>query len=234
MRPEVKNAIFITATWHLVVIIVLLLVSISFEIFPDKGILLDFSKEDEKEKEEKIKEEADKLLEKHLIEAGILSSLAVNNDPLLEDDRFSAEENRQLYSDMARIDAERLRAGETDNRDALLIDNPVPMQENGNDEDAVEYHGPSVAYYTLTGRRAVHLVIPAYKCINQGEVMVAIYVDRSGKVCEAFIMENGSSTDECIREQALSAALNSVFNAKENAPEIQYGDIRYIFIAQER
>lgn len=233
MRPEVKNALYITATWHLVVIIVLLLVSISYEIIPDKGILLDFSKEEQREKEEEIKERAEKMLQEHLLKAGILSSTAVNNDPTLKDDRFSSEETKRLYRDMARVDADlqALKNRKDDIKPAAVRDDNMP---SGSDDEDVEYHGPSVAYYTLVGRRAMILKVPAYKCLNEGEVMVSIYVDRQGVVREAYIMDNGSTDDECIREQAVQAALHSVFTAKEDAPEIQYGDIRYIFIAQER
>ena len=63
------------------------------------------------------------------------------------------------------------------------------------DEQAKEYTGPSVVSYTLDGRKASHLKIPAYRCYGSGDVTVIITVDNSGRVVGAKVMEEISSED---------------------------------------
>ena len=62
-----------------------------------------------------------------------------------------------------------------------------------------------------------------------GDVTVSVTVDRAGKVTGARVTEGG---DDCMRESALRAARNSLFNIDDSAPARQTGTITYIFIPQ--
>lgn len=74
-----------------------------------------------------------------------------------------------------------------------------------------------------------YLEVPAYLCEGGGDVTVAVTVDRAGKVTGARVTEGG---DDCMRESALRAARNSLFNIDDSAPARQTGTITYIFIPQ--
>ena len=78
-------------------------------------------------------------------------------------------------------------------------------------------------------RHARHLVVPAYQCEGGGEVVVRITVNRAGEVTHASVASGG---DDCMRESALRAARNSLFNIDDSAPARQTGTITYIFIPQ--
>ena len=78
-------------------------------------------------------------------------------------------------------------------------------------------------------RTSRYLEVPAYLCEGGGDVTVAVTVDRAGKVTGARVTEGG---DDCMRESALRAARNSLFNIDDSAPARQTGTITYIFIPQ--
>lgn len=78
-------------------------------------------------------------------------------------------------------------------------------------------------------RTSRYLEVPAYLCEGGGDVTVSVTVDRTGKVTGARVVEGG---DECMRESALRAARNSLFNIDRSAPARQTGTITYIFIPQ--
>ena len=74
-----------------------------------------------------------------------------------------------------------------------------------------------------------YLEVPAYQCEGGGEVVVGITVNPSGEVVAAKIASGG---DDCMREAALEAARNSLFNIDDSAPARQSGTITYLFIPQ--
>lgn len=78
-------------------------------------------------------------------------------------------------------------------------------------------------------RHARHLVVPAYQCEGGGEVVVRITVNRAGEVTHASVASGG---DDCMRETAVRAARNSVFDINDAAPARHTGTITYIFIPQ--
>lgn len=99
------------------------------------------------------------------------------------------------------------------------------------EEDIKEsrYNGPSVKSYTLDGRKAVSLAIPAYRCYGEGEVTVIVSVNPRGQVIKADVKEDVSSDDECMRSFAIRAASLSRFSPKSDAPSSQLGEIVYSF-----
>ena len=74
-----------------------------------------------------------------------------------------------------------------------------------------------------------HLEVPAYQCEGGGEVIVDITVNPSGEVIAAKVHSGG---DECMRQAALNAARNSLFNIDSHAPARQSGTINYLFVPQ--
>ncbi|MFD0964710.1 energy transducer TonB [Pseudofulvibacter geojedonensis] len=105
--------------------------------------------------------------------------------------------------------------------------------DNG-DPNAPEYYtdpgNGSGGNYQLIGRLPLRRPTPKYNCNKEGRVVVAIKVDRTGKVISATPGAKGSTTTEsCLLEQAKIAALKTKWQAAANAPEKQVGKIIYNF-----
>ena len=92
------------------------------------------------------------------------------------------------------------------------------------------YVGKSSVSYNIKGRYKTYLPIPVYKCEFGGKVVVAVVVNRQGRVIKAEIVDAESNKDDTLREA--DAALKSEFNADEKAPERQSGTITYNFVKQ--
>ena len=204
---------------------------------------MDFTRQEDLEREMKELEELQKEVEKladikqkleEKLAANVPSTtsevknLAVNTGKPLKDDRGTNAE--QLYKDAEKLQ-ENLEKGYKS--DITEDDGDEGVQTPGKDSGPKEsYSGPSVLRYTLDGRTATHLPIPAYRCYGGGEVTVIIQVNRQGMVLNAQVNENISATDKCLREFALRAARQSRFSKSSTAPERQVGEIVYQFIAQ--
>ena len=235
LTPDQKAGLYITAIVHVAVIIVLLVVRIGFEVQRENSFVLDFTQEEERERileERKLKENVSQLLE-NLISAQAgeaVRNVAVDRSALKDDRGTDADE---LYREAERL-AQDLKDGqrrEEENPDdyAALPD----KQDRKDKEDTPKpYSGPSVLSWSLDGRKASHLPIPAYRCYGAGEVTVIITVDNRGTVLNAKVDDNSSSADECLRTFAIRAARLSKFSASETAPARQAGTITYAFIAQ--
>ena len=220
---ESKAGIIITVIFHLTVIIVLLLYQIDSSIRREESFVLDFSKQEEMEKKERqtaLEEDLLEKLEERIAAARHSSPAAVRNIAVdagsyLKDDRGTDAE--QLYRDAERL-ARDLRAGsnaiEEDARNETV---ELPGKNTGKDNQQKTYSGPSVVSYRLDG---------------SGEVTVIITVDNSGRVINAKIMDEASSSDKCLRDFAVRAARLSRFSASATAPARQPGEIVYSFIAQ--
>ena len=220
-------------------IIVLLIYQIDSTIRREESFVLDFSKQEEIErraKEEIFKENISKKLDE-LIAAAQSSNAPIRNIATdasraqLKDDRGTDAE--QLYKDAAKL-AQDLKNGNKDAIEENAVNETVEMQhqQKSPKENQKVYSGPSVLSYTLDGRKASHLPIPAYRCYGAGDVTVIISVDNAGNVVRAKVMDEISSTDNCLRSFAVRAARLSKFSASSNAPSNQTGEIVYRFIAQ--
>lgn len=243
IRKEDKAGIYITVIVHLTVIIVLLVAKISGEISRENTFVLDFSKQEmmeekarEKEKEQSVKAEAAKRLEQLLSKpstpsGGSTRNVAVNrSNSSLKDDRNTDAD--QLYKDAAKLAKELKNVHSDVNEDAR--NETVDLSEAMNEKEGKtnSYSGPSVLSWTLEGRNASHLPIPAYRCMGEGEVTVMIAVNNAGTVVDAKVVDDASSNDGCLRSFAVRAARNSRFSASTSAPAKQMGSITYCFIAQ--
>ena len=238
-NSESRAGLYITVIFHLTVIIVLLLYQIDSTIRREESFVLDFSKQEEierREKEEVFREDISRKLDE-LIAAAQNSGTPVRNIATdasraqLRDDRGTDAE--QLYKDAERL-ANDLKNGQKDAIEENAIEETVEMQHQQKpaEKNQKEYSGPSVLSYTLDGRKASHLPIPAYRCYGAGDVTVIITVNNAGQVVRAKVMEEISSSDNCLRNFAVRAARLSRFSASQTAPANQTGEIVYRFIAQ--
>lgn len=241
-KTEDRAGLYVTVIFHLVIIIVMLAGTVSSAISGDSSYLFDFSHQEEAERleeEEAFKDEISRRLDRLLNDAGDVDlppvpdvrNIAVESSSLTDDRNTDAE---KLYADAARLQAELQNGYRQDFAVQDMSDETVDTgdtQEDASEKKPV-YKGPSVASWTLDGRKPVTLNIPAYRCIGGGEVSVIITVDNSGRVVNARIMDDISSDDECLRKYAVRAARLSRFTASSSAPSRQTGEIVYRFIAQ--
>ena len=236
LTPDQKAGLYITAIVHLAVIIILLLCQIGYSVQRENSFVLDFTKQEEQErieKQEELSRTALAQLENLLAAARTqpVRNVTVNRSQLKDDRNTDAD---QLYRDAERL-AQDLRDGQhrqmEDPED--FVQDPVAKPEPAKPERKKEtYSGPSVLSWSLDGRKATHLPIPAYRCVGAGEVTVIITVNNQGTVVDAKIDDGASSKDGCLRSFATRAARLSKFNASTTAPARQMGTITYLFIAQ--
>ena len=234
---EKKTGFYATIIFHLVVLIIFLLTAIHGVVSEETSFVLDFSKLEELEKiakQEEVKAKASKEIDDLL--SGKISpyeyrNVAVDrNAKPLKDDRF--KNPNQVYDEarelQKKLDASRAAAlREQQGEDAATARN-----ENLPSDNAPQYKGPSVISYSLDGRKAMSLPVPAYKCQGGGDVSIQITVNRKGYVTAASVIGNVSSADECIVRSAIAAAKRSRFTASSTVSDKQIGEIVYRFIAQ--
>ena len=235
LTPDQKAGIYITVSVHLAVIIVLLLIRIGQEIQRENSFLLDFTRQEEMERqreEAQLQELTAEQLEKLIAaaEAIPIRNVTVNRSALKDDRGTNAED---LYKEAERL-AQELKDGqqrqEEDHEAFATAAEPVkPQPEKVQDKP---YSGPSVLSWSLDGRKATHLPIPAYRCYGAGEVVVIIAVNNRGDVVNAKVDNDVSSSDGCLRNFAIRAARLSKFSSSATAPARQMGTITYAFIAQ--
>ncbi len=237
-NKEGKAGLLITIIFHLIIVIVLLAYSIHYQIRQETSFVLDFSGAEEKEKARKIEEmkesvsrELDALIN-GTQKVQNVRNVAVDASKPLKDDRNSSQDAEKLYEEAKNLQAKLDKARE-EMEDAADSESDVKIErKDKKDRKADAYKGPSVISYTLDGRKAMSLPVPAYKCIGAGDVSVSIIVNRNGYVVGCRVIEGVSSTDKCLRDYALKAASRSRFASSASAPERQGGEIVYRFVAQ--
>lgn len=100
--------------------------------------------------------------------------------------------------------------------------------EKGGSADGSAGSGPS---FSLSGRDALSLPRPAYPGNEEGIVVVAVTVDKYGKVTNAEAGVQGSTTyNTALIRAAKEAALKARFNAAPSATAFQKGTITYRFV----
>ena len=230
---EKKTGFYATIIFHLVVLIIFLLTAIHGVVSEETSFVLDFSKLEELEqiaKQEELKAKASKELDDLLsgkTTPNQYRNVAVDRNAALKDDRF--KNPNQVYDEarelQRKLDASRAAAlREQQGDDAVATNNNLPS------DNAPQYKGPYVISYSLDGRKAMSLPVPAYKCQGGGDVSIRITVNKKGYVTAAAVI--GNVADECIVKSALAAAKRSRFTASSTAPDKQIGEIVYRFIAQ--
>ena len=239
-KKENKAGLYLTIIFHLVVIIVLLVYQIDSTMKAETSFVLDFSKQEELEKQEEIrvlKEEVSKQLDEMIAAARAsqapIRNIAVDasNKPLKDDRNTDVD---QLYKDAERL-AKELKANQNaieEDATEETVDMSSKKSEE-NEQTSQPYSGASVLSYRLDGRKARHLPIPAYKCYGGGDVVVIINVDQAGRVVGAKVNEAGTTGDGCMKREAVKAAKLSRFSGSQTAPDPQVGEIVYRFIPQQ-
>ncbi len=204
----------------------------------EESFVLDFSKQEELERIEKeimmqknLNERLEEMIAAARDNSTPIRNIAVDAGSTLKDDRGTDAD--QLYKDAAEL-ANELKNGQKDGIEEDARNETVEMQHQNKPDKGNEkaYSGPSVVSYTLDGRKASHLKIPAYRCYGAGDVTVIITVNPQGTVIAAKVMEEVSSSDPCLCNFAVRAARLSKFSVSTTAPAKQNGEIVYRFIAQ--
>jgi hypothetical protein len=233
LTPDQQAGLYITVSIHLAVIIVLLAVRIGFEVQRENSFVMDFTAQEEVERLQqriRMQERVEAQLEQMLSDQGVpVRNVTVDQSTLKDDRGTNAEE---LYKEAERL-AKELQEGQHKADDTP--DSFAAVQEEKKEkkkEEAKPYSGPSVLSWSLDGRRASRLPIPAYRCYGAGEITVIITVNNRGDVVNAKVDESTSSQDGCLRTFAIRAARLSKFSASPEAPARQMGTITYAFIAQ--
>ena len=84
--------------------------------------------------------------------------------------------------------------------------------------------------YSLGNRKALSKPSPKYICNEAGKVVVEVSVDRNGNTISVVTGIKGTTnTAKCLLDQAKIAAMNTKWQASDNAPEKQVGKIVYSF-----
>ena len=84
--------------------------------------------------------------------------------------------------------------------------------------------------YSLGNRKALSKPSPKYICNESGKVVVEVSVDRNGNTISVVTGIKGTTnTAKCLLDQAKIAAMNTKWQASDNAPEKQVGKIVYSF-----
>jgi outer membrane biosynthesis protein TonB len=84
--------------------------------------------------------------------------------------------------------------------------------------------------YSLGNRKALSKPAPKYTCNESGKVVVEVSVDRNGNTINAVAGIKGTTnTARCLLDQARIAAMNTKWDASNDAPEKQVGKIVYNF-----
>ena len=235
LTPDQRAGLYITVSIHLAVIIVLLAVRIGAEVQRENSFVLDFTAQEAAERlQERIRmqQTVEAQLEQMLAEQGgvAIRNITVDRNTTLKDDRGTDAD--KLYEEAERL-ARELQEGQS--RADESQDSFAAVQEERKEkkkEETKPYSGPSVLSWSLDGRKASRLPIPAYRCYGGGEITVVITVNNRGDVLNAKVDEGVSSQDHCLREFAIRAARLSKFSAAPEAPARQMGTITYAFIAQ--
>jgi TonB family protein len=85
--------------------------------------------------------------------------------------------------------------------------------------------------YDLSGRSARNLPKPEYNSLEQGRVVVSIWVNKSGQVVKALAGAKGTTiSDASLRKLAENAARRATFSPDQDAAEEQRGTITYVFV----
>lgn len=235
-NKEKRVGLYATLCFHLVVLIILLIFSIKTVASKENTFVLDFTKQEQLEQEQKeieFKEDISRQLDEVLdATRGQIRNVAVDAGSKLRDDRFR---NPNEVYDEARELQRKLDASKRDALAQKAAEEAVDLSQTETRQEKTEapaYKGPSVISYSLEGRKAINLPVPAYKGFGAGDVLVEIEVNQKGRVTAARVMTAASSGDSALHEFAIDAARRSRFNSSDSAPRSQTGSILYRFVAQ--
>ena len=238
---EHRHGVMGTVIFHLVLAIFLVCVGISrldsqqrmeIEIDMPEPEIVQQKQEEQKKKEQILQQSADEEVNE------MLRSLAVNEDAVKKNAETQPHERVEEYIEQIQeeIDSDyggRYRA----NKNKHYKEDSIRVQRDKKERmlDSLQstvYVGKSSVSYNIKGRYKTYLPIPVYKCEFGGKIVVAVVVNRQGRVIKAEVVDAESNKDDSLREVAVDAALKSESNVDEKAPERQTGTITYNFVKQ--
>ena len=194
------------------------------EIVPEPEVI-------EETQKDRLKEEVEALLRETRTPSAVRNVVVNTQDQPTSALRDSKGINNSVYEEARQLQ-EKMDANRKAMQDLQTTDNSIPIHTEVAPATKESYKGPSVLSYTLDGRKAIHLPIPAYKCERGGDVTVIIEVNPNGYVVSAEIDKSRSISDPTLQDTAIQAAKSSRFTASSTAPKKQQGTIVYRFIAQ--
>ena len=238
---EHRHGVMGTVIFHLVLAIFLVCVGISrldsqqrmeIEIDMPEPEIVQQKQEEQKKKEQILQQSADEEVNE------MLSSLAVNEDAVKKNAETQPHERVEEYIEQIQeeIDSDyggRYRA----NKNKHYKEDSIRVQRDKKERmlDSLQstvYVGKSSVSYNIKGRYKTYLPIPVYKCEFGGKIVVAVVVNRQGRVIKAEVVDAESNKDDSLSEVAVDADLKSEFNVDEKDPERQTGTITYNFVKQ--
>jgi len=146
-----------------------------------------------------------------------------------ENERNETSENTQ--DKLAEMD----QAMEDENANRMPITPPIKDKPKKKEkEKSVDGNNKnSTNSYHLLNRKALHFPNPVYVCDGFGKVVLHIEVNNYGKVIQATLNKNSSTTTNvCLIESAINYAKKARFSKDANKPS-QIGSITYIFPGQQ-
>lgn len=113
-------------------------------------------------------------------------------------------------------------------------------QENTAKDQSVKKGGQNNAFagrvlvsFDLKGRSAHALPAPGYTCNRSGKVVIAVKVDRAGRIKSTrYNAALSRSADECMISKAIAYAKKSRFNLSDQSPNLHSGTIVYEFVGR--
>jgi tRNA pseudouridine55 synthase len=119
-----------------------------------------------------------------------------------------------------------------ENLQAINVGEDIPPKKKEEQENKNRYTGESNIKYFVKNRYDIYMENPLYVCPEymSGIVAIDIIIDRNGKVVKASYNKNKSTTSyDCLIDNAINAAYESMFNTDLKAPKKQKGYITYRF-----
>jgi hypothetical protein len=231
---------------HLIAAIIIMSFQIrSLKIQSRDMFEIEFLAEEKTKEDEQLKEipltTIEKVLQGDEEMLNIARNLASKADPKVNRDDYidmvkeelikSGKLDRNNY-----IDEQKKQAEKPDENLAFKDESKVKDDQDKpteSQEAAANYKGPTRIYYDLEGRNHTYLPIPIYKCEGSGKVALRIEVSQKGLVEKALVIAGESTTsDQCLIEAAVKAALITRFNSDMKAPKAQAGTLSYHFVSQ--
>ena len=202
-----------------------------------QGIYVDLQTLEELEKEKERLQREIELKRQQDIEWSKIRNLQSNDAVLNEELKDDRNSNTAALNEAIKSVAEGMKANRAayeagvKEAESILNDRPQSEQTNQKKGEDSKYKGGVTVRFEFRNpvRTKRHLVVPAYTSDTGGQVEVSVTLNQGGEVIAARIKSGGN---EVMREEALKAARQSLFNIDNSAPARHEGVIIYTFLPQ--
>ncbi len=253
-KQNKRKAIVATLLFHALLLLCFVFMGLTYTIPPppEEGITINFGFEDfgggdiqPEEVVEEVQESVESMEEANTAEAIDIPTQTVEEAPAIkkeekpktENSAEKAEEEEQKPEPEVNVKALYPGKKETPSTSEGETGGKGDQGDEEGDPNASAHTGGGIGTngiaFNLGGRTIAELKKPIYESQTQGTVVVTIRVNRYGKVINATAGAKGSSTtNSYLYARAKEAALQTTFDPKPNAPEVQIGTIIYHFRLQ--